>query len=75
MPRVCFINKLDRTGASFEKSFKSIIDRLTPNAIPVQLPIGTEMDFKGVVALLENKAYVFEGEHGEKINEVPIPEI
>jgi elongation factor G len=74
VPRVCFINKLDRTGASFEKSFQSIIDRLTPNAIPVQLPIGTEMDFKGVVALLENKAYVFEGEHGEKINEVPIPE-
>jgi elongation factor G len=74
VPRVCFINKLDRTGASFEKSFKSIIDRLTPNAIPIQLPIGTEMDFKGVVDLLENKAYVFEGEHGEKINEVPIPD-
>jgi elongation factor G len=74
VPRVCFINKLDRTGASFEKSFKSIIDRLTPNAIPIQLPIGTEMDFKGVVDLLENKAYLFEGEHGEKINEVPIPD-
>ncbi len=74
VPRVCFINKLDRAGASFEKSFRSIIDRLTPNAIPLQLPIGAESDFKGVVALLENKAYAFEGEHGEKIVEIPIPD-
>jgi elongation factor G len=73
VPRICFINKLDRTGASFEKSFKSIIDRLTPNAIPIQLPIGTEMEFKSVVNLLENKAYTFEGEHGENIIEIPIP--
>jgi elongation factor G len=73
VPRICFINKLDRSGASFEKSFQSIIDRLTPNAIPIQLPIGTEMDFKSVVNLLENKAYTFEGEHGENIVEIPIP--
>ncbi len=73
VPRICFINKLDRAGASFEKSFQSILDRLTPNAYPIQLPIGSESDFKGVVNLLENKAYLFEGEHGEKINEVPIP--
>jgi elongation factor G len=74
VPRICFINKLDRSGASFQKSFQSILDRLTPNAIPIQLPIGTESDFKGIVALLENKAYGFEGEHGEKIIEIPIPE-
>jgi elongation factor G len=74
VPRICFINKLDRAGASFEKSFKSIIDRLTPNAIPIQLPIGTEGGFMGIVALLENKAYTFEGEHGEKIIEIPIPD-
>src|ERR1700734_1357480 len=73
VPRICFINKLDRSGASFQKSFQSIIDRLTPNAIPVQLPIGAESDFKGVVALLENKAYQFLGDHGEKITEMPIP--
>jgi elongation factor G len=42
VPRICFINKLDRTGASFDRSYKSIIDRLTPNAIPIQLPIGEE---------------------------------
>jgi elongation factor G len=74
VPRICFINKLDRSGASFEKSFKSIVDRLTPNAIPIQLPIGTEMEFKSVVNLLENKAYLFDGEHGENIVEIPIPE-
>ncbi len=74
VPRICFINKLDRSGASFYKSFQSILDRLTPNAIPIQLPIGTESDFKGVVDLLENKAYAFEGEHGENINEIPVPD-
>ena len=73
VPRICFINKLDRMGANFKKSFQSIIDRLTPNAIPIQLPIGLEADFKGVVCLLENKAYAFEGEHGEKIVEIQIP--
>lgn len=74
VPRICFINKLDRMGASFTKSFQSILDRLTPNAIPVQLPIGLEGDFKGLVDLLRNKAYTSEGEHGEKIVEIPIPE-
>ena len=73
VPRICFINKLDRSGASFQKSYQSIVDRLTPNAIPVQLPIGSESDFKGVVDLLQNKAYHFLGEHGENITEVPIP--
>jgi len=74
VPRICFINKLDRSGASFQKSFASILDRLTKNALPIQLPIGTESDFKGVIALLENKAYGFEGGHGETIVEIPIPD-
>ncbi|MDO8515845.1 MAG: elongation factor G, partial [bacterium] len=74
VPRICFINKLDRMGASFENSFASIIDRLTPNALRVQLPIGLEGEHKGVVNLLEQKAYEFEGEHGERIIEIPIPE-
>jgi elongation factor G len=74
VPRVCFINKLDRMGANFKKSFQSILDRLTPHAIPVQLPIGLEGEFEGVVDLLLKKAYHFEGEHGEKIVEVPVPE-
>ena len=74
VPRICFINKLDRMGASFKKSFQSIIDRLTPNAIPIQLPIGLEAELRGVIDLLENKAYSFEGDHGEKIIEIQIPE-
>ncbi len=74
VPRICFINKLDRLGASFEKSFDSIRERLTPNALPIQLNIGLEGEFKGVVDLLLEKAYEFHGDHGEKIVEVPIPD-
>lgn len=73
VPRVCFINKLDRMGASFEKSFQSIIERLTPNACPLQLPIGLESAFEGIVDLIKMKAYGFEGEHGERIVEKEIP--
>jgi elongation factor G len=74
VPRICFINKLDRMGASFEKSLQSIKDRLNPNAIAMQLPIGAEGDFSGIIALLENKAYMFEGEKGNVIKEIPIPD-
>lgn len=74
VPRICFINKLDRMGASFEKSYKSILERLTPSAIPVQLPIGIEDKFEGVVDLFKMKAIKFEGERGEKITEEEIPE-
>lgn len=74
VPRFCFINKLDRMGASFEKGIRTIHERLTHNAIPIQLPIGLESDFKGVVNLIEEKAYEFQGEKGEKIAEIQIPE-
>ncbi len=74
VPRIAFINKLDRTGASFEKSFGSIIERLTPNAYPLQLPIGLESNFQGVIDLIEMKAMTFEGERGEKIIVGEIPE-
>jgi elongation factor G len=74
VPRICFINKMDRTGADFDKSVQSIIDRLTSSAVPIQLPIGAESDFQGIVDLVENKAYKFEGDHGEEINEIDIPE-
>ncbi len=62
VPRICFINKLDRMGASFEKSLQSIVDRLNPNAIAAQLPIGSEGGFSGLIDLLTQKAYAFEGE-------------
>ncbi len=73
VPRICFINKLDRMGASFEKSFHSILERLTPDAVAIQWPIGSESNFSGVVDLLTQKAYGFEGERGERIVEIPIP--
>ena len=73
VPRLCFINKLDRTGASFVDSFNSILERLTPNAVAVQIPIGLENHFEGVIDLLRMKSYRFEGEHGENIIEGEVP--
>ncbi|MDI6821170.1 MAG: elongation factor G [Patescibacteria group bacterium] len=73
VPRICFINKLDRMGANFEKDILSIHERLTPNAVVLQLPIGIEDKFEGVLDLLTRKAYHFEGEKGERIIEVEIP--
>ncbi|MBP6855861.1 MAG: elongation factor G [Candidatus Pacebacteria bacterium] len=73
VPRICFVNKLDRMGASFQKSFESIIERLTPNAVQVQLPIGLEENFKGVIDLIERCAYSFGGEHGEELTRIDIP--
>jgi elongation factor G len=73
VPRLCFINKMDRMGASFEKSFKSILDRLNKNAVRFQLPIGTEADHNGVVDLMTMKAYTFSGEKGIDVHEGEIP--
>jgi elongation factor G len=74
VPRLCFINKLDRMGASFENSFKSILDRLNKNAVRMQIPIGLEENHKGIIDLLKMKAYYFEGEKGEKVIEQEIPQ-
>ncbi len=73
VPRICYINKLDRTGASFEKSYASILDRLSTKAVRLQLPIGAEGDFDGVVDLLSMKAYKFEGEMGKQVIAYDIP--
>ena len=73
VPRICFINKLDRMGASFEKSFQSIVERLTPNAVAVTIPVGLESDLTGIIDLMRMKYIVFEGEHGENIVEHEIP--
>jgi len=74
VPRICFINKLDRLGASFERSIESIWDRLTPNAVAVQIPIGEESKFEGIIDLITMKAYKFEGDHGQKVITEEIPE-
>ncbi len=73
VPRLCFINKMDRMGASFEFSFKSILERLNKNAIRMQIPIGLEENHVGVVDLLNMKAYYFEGAMGEIVKEAEIP--
>ncbi len=73
VPRICFINKMDRTGANWEKDLESIQERLTGNAVPINLPIGAEEDFAGIIDLFKMKAIKFEGEHGEKIIEEEIP--
>ena len=67
VPRICFINKLDRTGASFEKSLQSIHERLSPNAVALSLPIGLEQHLEGVIDLLSMEEVRFSGEHGERV--------
>ncbi|MDP3772520.1 MAG: elongation factor G [bacterium] len=74
VPRICFINKLDRTGASFERSLASIHERLTPHAVPVTVPIGHEHEHEGVIDLMRMKAVHFLGAHGETIELSDIPE-
>ena len=74
VPRLAFINKLDKMGGDFYMSIDSIWKRLNPNAVAIQLPIGIENEFKSVIDLIEQKAYTFEGKNGEDIKEVAIPE-
>ena len=61
VPRICFVNKMDRTGANFYRTVAMIEERLGARALPIQLPLGVEQEFKGVVDLIDNKAWVFSG--------------
>ena len=73
VPRICFINKMDRVGASYERSIESIRDRLGANPIPVQLPVGSEGDFQGVVDLFEMNAILWRDEMGAEPEITDIP--
>ncbi|OGL70101.1 translation elongation factor G [Candidatus Uhrbacteria bacterium RIFCSPHIGHO2_02_FULL_53_13] len=73
VPRMCFVNKLDRTGADFMKDLKSIRTRLTKKAHPIQLPIGLESDFVGIIDLLKMKAFIYKDELGKIIEETEVP--
>ncbi|MBI3816557.1 elongation factor G [Candidatus Peregrinibacteria bacterium] len=73
VPRLAFVNKMDKTGGDFFLSLDSIFDRLSKNAVAIQLPIGAENNFAGIIDLVDKKAFKFEGEHGEKRIEIPIP--
>ncbi len=74
IPRICFINKLDRIGASFEFALDSINNKLTTKTVALQIPVGLEDDFKGIIDLLEMKMITFEGDFGEKMEYSEIPE-
>jgi len=74
VPRICFVNKMDRVGASFERTIESIKDRLGANPIPMQVPIGFEATFRGAIDLLEQKAIIWEDDLGKEPKVIEIPE-
>jgi elongation factor G len=74
VPRICFINKMDRTGADFNHSVSMIEKRLGANPLPVQLPLGSEASFEGIIDLVENKVWRFDGSPDSDPIEAPIPE-
>jgi elongation factor G len=74
VPRICFINKIDRTGASFIDSLDSIKEKLTPDAVAMQIPVGEEEEFKGVIDLITKKFITFDGDFGQVIKEEEAPE-
>jgi elongation factor G len=74
VPRICFVNKMDRTGADFGRTVDMMVDRLQALPLVLQLPWGTEADFKGVIDIVEMKAHVWEGEMGEEWRDEDIPD-
>jgi elongation factor G len=74
VPRIAYINKMDRVGADFQRGVQTMIDRLGAHPVPIQLPIGSEGDFRGVVDLVANKAIVYKDELGREQEVVAIPE-
>ncbi|NJN20746.1 MAG: elongation factor G [Leptolyngbya sp. RL_3_1] len=73
IPRFAFVNKMDRTGANFFKVYEQIRDRLRANAVPIQIPIGAEADFRGVVDLIKMRAHIYNDDLGIDIQETEIP--
>src|SRR5215211_1970674 len=73
VPRIAFVNKMDRIGADFYKAVDTMMDRLGANAVPVQLPIGAESEFRGIVDLVEMKAIIYKDDLGAEWEETEIP--
>ena len=73
VPRIAFVNKMDRTGANFYKVYEQVKDRLRAKAVPIQLPIGSETEFRGIVDLLKMRAYIYKDDLGKDIEETDIP--
>ncbi|MEG4498731.1 elongation factor G [Microcoleus sp. F10-C6] len=74
VPRIVFVNKMDRMGANFYKVYGQIRDRMRANAVPIQIPIGSEENFRGIVDLVQMKAYIYNNDMGTDIEEVEIPD-
>jgi elongation factor G len=74
VPRIAFINKMDRTGANFFKVYEQLRDRLRANAVPIQIPIGSETEFRGIVDLVRMRAKMYHNDLGTEIEETEIPE-
>jgi len=74
VPRIVFVNKMDRMGANFYKVHAQIRDRMRANAVPVQIPIGSEENFRGIVDLVQMKAYIYKNNTGTDIEEIEIPD-
>ncbi|MEG3838132.1 MULTISPECIES: elongation factor G [unclassified Microcoleus] len=74
VPRIVFVNKMDRMGANFYKVYGQIRDRMRANAVPIQIPIGSEENFRGIVDLVHMKAYIYNNDTGTDIEEVEIPD-
>lgn len=73
VPRIAFVNKMDRTGANFFKVYEQLRDRLGANAIPIQIPIGAESDFQGVVDLITMRARIYHDDLGQNMEDTDIP--
>ncbi|MES2768917.1 MAG: elongation factor G [Bdellovibrionota bacterium] len=75
VPRICFVNKMDRVGADYKMSYESIVSKLAANPVPVQMPLGAEDQYKGVIDLMNMKAQIWQGDGVDaKFSEQPIPE-
>ncbi|MBD3299753.1 MAG: elongation factor G [Candidatus Moranbacteria bacterium] len=74
VPRICFINKINQTGGDFYKSLESINNRLSPHALPITIPVGTEKDLEGLIDLVEMKAYLYANDDHTELKETDIPE-
>jgi elongation factor G len=73
VPRIAYINKMDRIGANFEQGVQTMVDRLGANAVPIQLPIGAESEFRGLIDLINMKAIIYKDELGKDIEITEIP--
>ena len=73
VPRIAFVNKMDRTGANFFKVHEQIKDRLRANAVPIQIPIGSETEFKGIVDLVRMRARIYKDDIGREVEDAEIP--